>query len=143
MPPRLEHANLCVKNIDTVIQFLQTAFPEFRIRADQTDPNGTRWVHVGINETYIALNQANPGEELRGKPYSGRIGLNHLAYEIDDAGALRKRMLAAGYEESTPPNSHPHRVRVYFYDPEGNDWEFVHYLSDDPAERHDYDLPDR
>lgn len=21
--------------------------------------------------------------------------------------------------------AHPHRKRVYFYDPEGNDWEFV------------------
>jgi hypothetical protein len=31
---------------------------------------------------------------------------------------------------------------VYFYDPEGNDWEFVQYLSDDPADRNDYILPD-
>jgi hypothetical protein len=31
---------------------------------------------------------------------------------------------------------------VYFYDPEGNDWEFVEYRTDDPGKRHDYDLPD-
>ena len=54
--------------------------------------------------------------------------------------ALRKRMLAAGYEDSTVPNDHPHRRRVYFYDSEGNDWEFVEYRSDDPAERNDYEL---
>jgi hypothetical protein len=52
-------------------------------------------------------------------------------------------MLAAGYRDSTPPNAHPHRRRLYFYDPEGNDWEFVQYLSQDPAERNDYRLPDR
>ena len=45
--------------------------------------------------------------------------------------------------DSTVPNAHPHRKRVYFNDREGNDWEFVQYLSDDPADRNDYTLPDR
>ena len=27
---------------------------------------------------------------------------------------------------------------VYFRDPDGNDWEFIEYLSDDPARRNDY-----
>ena len=138
---RLEHANLCIHDIDGVIRFLQTAFPEFRIRHDATDENGTRWVHIGTDETYIALNQAKTAES-RGKPYKGRPGLNHLAYEVDDADALRSRLHAAGYQDSTVPNLHPHRKRVYFYDPDGNDWEFVQYLSKDPAQRHDYELPD-
>ena len=75
-------------------------------------------------------------------PYTGKPGLNHLGFEVDDVAALRERMLAAGYTESTVPNAHPHRTRVYFYDAEGNDWEFVEYFSDNPAERNDYDLPD-
>jgi catechol 2,3-dioxygenase-like lactoylglutathione lyase family enzyme len=70
-------------------------------------------------------------------------GVNHLAYEVDDVDALRNRMTAAGYMDSTPPNSHPYRKRLYFYDPEGNDWEFVQYLSQDPAKRNDYKVPDR
>jgi hypothetical protein len=45
---------------------------------------------------------------------------------------------AAGYEPNMHADGHPARRRVYFYDPEGNDWEFVQYLSDDPAERNDY-----
>lgn len=53
------------------------------------------------------------------------------------------RMKAAGYRDSTVPNDHPHRRRVYFYDPDGNDWEFVEYRTDEPAERNDYALPDR
>lgn len=28
MPARLEHANLCVHDIDAVVQFLLTAFPD-------------------------------------------------------------------------------------------------------------------
>ncbi len=47
-----------------------------------------------------------------------------------------------GYRDSTYPNEHPHRRRVYFYDTEGNDWEFVQYLSDTVAERNDYELLD-
>ena len=30
---------------------------------------------------------------------------------------------------------------MIFLDPAGNEWEFVEYLSDDPRERNDYDLP--
>ena len=140
MAVRLEHANLSVHDIDAAIRFLRTAFPEFRVRRDTTDPDGSRWVHVGTDETYIALNQAKArsGNASRGTP------LNHLAYEVDDVEAIRKRLRAAGYEENTRvPNSHPYRKRLYFFDSEGTEWEFVEYLSDDPARRHDYELPDR
>jgi catechol 2,3-dioxygenase-like lactoylglutathione lyase family enzyme len=75
-------------------------------------------------------------------PYSGEPGVNHLAYEVDDVESLRARLKAAGYRDSTVPNTHPHRKRVYFYDPDGNDWEFVQYFSQDPAERNDYELLD-
>lgn len=143
MAERLEHANLCVHDIDAVIRFLKTAFPHFQIRHDTIGPDGSRWVHVGTNETYIALVQAAAEEARRGTPYKGRPGLNHLAYEVDDVDALRARLRDAGYRDSTTPNSHPHRKRIYFHDPEGNDWEFVQYLSADPKQRHDYDLPDK
>ena len=88
----------------------------------------------------------NPASAKPGKPwapYTGLPGVNHLGYEVDDVEALRHRLAAAGYRDSTVENAHPHRKRVYFHDPEGNDWEFVQYLSPDPAQRHDYDLPDR
>lgn len=142
MAVRLEHANLCVRNIDGMIRFLQTAFPEFRVRGEGISNDGTRWVHVGTDETYIALGQSRlPADNWT--PYQGLPGVNHLAYEVDDVEGLRNRMTSAGYIDSTPPNAHPHRKRLYFYDPEGNDWEFVQYLSMDPAQRNDYKLPDR
>ena len=142
MAARLEHANLCTRDIEGMTRFLKTAFPEFRVRGEGISQDGTRWVHVGTDETYIALGEARLEPEKQWTPYAGMPGVNHLAYEVDDAEALRERLKAAGYKESTPPNSHPFRKRVYFYDPEGNDWEFVQYLSEDPAQRHDYKLPD-
>ncbi len=32
MTARLEHANICVSEFDEIVRFLQTAFPEFRVR---------------------------------------------------------------------------------------------------------------
>ncbi len=58
MTVRLEHANLCVRDVGAMIEFLTTVFPEFRVRADHTDADGSRWVHVGTDETYIALSEA-------------------------------------------------------------------------------------
>ena len=34
MTVRLEHANLCVRDIDGMLRFLKTAFPEFRVRGE-------------------------------------------------------------------------------------------------------------
>ncbi len=143
MAIRLEHANLTVRDIEGMIRFLQTAFPEFRVRGEGKSRDGSRWVHIGTGETYIALSPANVEPENRWSPYRGLPGVNHLGYEVDDVEALRNRLKSAGYRDSTVPNAHPHRKRVYFYDPEGNDWEFVQYLSQDPAKQHDYELPDR
>jgi catechol 2,3-dioxygenase-like lactoylglutathione lyase family enzyme len=141
MTVRLEHANFIVRDIDATIRFLRTAFPEFRIRFDGSDPKGRRWVHIGTDDTYIALTQSTVEPEQHWTPYVGLPGINHLAYEVNDVEALRERLRAAGYKDSTISNKHPYRKRVYFYDPDGNDWEFIQYLSDDPAKRHDYTLP--
>ena len=142
MSIRLEHANMHVRDIDTMVVFLKTAFPDFKIRQEGRE-SGPRWMHIGTDDTYIALNEATVNSEEVREPYSGKPGVNHLGYEVDDVNALRKRMLDAGYRDSTYPNNHPHRTRVYFYDPEGNDWEFVQYHSQDVAKRNDYGLADQ
>lgn len=141
MDIRLEHANIVVRDIDAAIRFLNAAIPRFRIRREGFDGE-RRWVHIGTDDTYIALNEATAEPAERWVPYSGKPGINHLGFEVDDVDALRERMAAAGFEDSTYPNNHPHRKRVYFHDADGNDWEFVQYFSDVPAERNDYDLPD-
>jgi catechol 2,3-dioxygenase-like lactoylglutathione lyase family enzyme len=142
MTLRLEHANLVVRDIDATLRFLQTAMPEFELRHGSRNEAGQRWVHVGTPSCYIALSSATVPSAERWKPYAGRPGVNHLAFEVDDASALRQRLRAAGYVDTTVPNEHPARKRVYFSDADGNDWEFVQYLSDDPALRNDYSQPD-
>lgn len=138
MNPRLEHANLHVRDIDATLRFVQTALPEFRLRFDGADDHGRRWVHVGTDDAYLALYEARAEAAEPWVPYSGRPGINHLAFVVDDAEAVRARLAAAGFVDSTIPTAHPARRRVYFHDADGNDWEFVQYLVDDPAQRHDY-----
>jgi len=142
MSTRLDHANLIVQDLDAMIQFLQTAFPDFSVRGGGTSPGGARWVHIGTEDTYLALSEATQDAGEPWLPYAGKPGLNHLGFEVDDTEAVRDRLRAAGYQDSTVPNAHPARRRVYFHDPEGNDWEFVQYLTDDPKQRHDYALPE-
>jgi catechol 2,3-dioxygenase-like lactoylglutathione lyase family enzyme len=142
MTIRLEHANVAVRDLDGMIRFLTTAFPDFRIRGEGAMLSGAHWVHVGNDDTYVALNQASRDAAEPWEPYGGAPGLNHLGYEVDDVEALRQRLRDAGYLESTVPNAHPHRRRVYFHDAEGNDWEFVEYASAERRLRNDYDLPD-
>lgn len=140
MTAQLEHANLIVRDIDAMTLFIQTAFPDFDIRGGGS--KGGRWLHIGNENTYLALSEATREPAETWAPYSGKPGVNHLGFVVDDVEQLRERMLAGGYRDSTVSNHHPHRKRVYFNDPEGNDWEFVQYFSADPAERNDYRLPD-
>ena len=139
---RLEHANLIVRDIEAATRFLQTAFPDFRVRREGKGWTGARWAHVGTDETYVALNEAQSEPAEQWVPYGGKPGLNHLGYEVADVDALRDRLKTAGYRDSTVPNNHPYRKRVYFHDDEGNDWEFVQYLIEDPSKRNDYEVPD-
>ncbi|MCH9003788.1 MAG: VOC family protein [Proteobacteria bacterium] len=141
MTIRLEHANMNVRNIDDTVRFLIAALPEFQIRREGHN-EGQRWMHIGTDDTYIALNESTDEPTEKWVPYAGKPGINHLGYEVDDVDAVRARLSAAGFRDSTYPNNHPHRKRVYFYDADGNDWEFVQYLSDDPKERNDYEMPD-
>ena len=70
------------------------------------------------------------------------VRLEHANLSVHDIAA--QSAPRGGIQENTRvPNAHRYRTRLYFYDPEGNEWEFVEYLSDDPAKRNDYELPDR
>ena len=139
---RLEHANLSVRDVDGVIRFPTTACPELRLRGRGASCAGHAWAHLGTEESYLSLLAASGEAAEPFVPYAGRPGLNHLGFEVSDVAAVRARLLAAGYCETTVANGHPHRTRVYFADAEGNDWEFVEYHSALPGERNDYALPD-
>ncbi|WP_108124994.1 VOC family protein [Saccharospirillum mangrovi] len=132
----LEHANLTVPDIEAATRFLQTAFPEFRIRGGG-DRTAGRWQHVGTDVTYLALQQQT---EHRADPRTPYVhdGVHHLGFVVDDVESLAQRLTQAGYRENELSEQHPARIRRYFFDNAGMEWEFVQYLSDDPAQRNAY-----
>jgi catechol 2,3-dioxygenase-like lactoylglutathione lyase family enzyme len=128
----LEHANLSVGSIDAMLKFLKAAFPECRMRGGGV-VDGVRWAHIGTDDSYVALTEV-------GRPAPDVGDLNHLGYVVDDVEAVAHRLGAAGFREGFQSPPHPYRKRRYFHDPDDREWEFVEYLSDDPAQRNDYSL---
>ncbi len=134
----LEHANITVNDLDDAIRFFQTAFPNFKVRGGGIF-EGRKWVHLGDDDTYLALNQAMAeGEEHPPLDYQ-RIGINHLGFVVEDVEALAERLFAAGYKRDYPKQVQQFRIRDYFADKDGNQYEFVQYLSELVEERNTYD----
>ena len=141
MTVQLEHANIAVGDLDEAIRFFQTAFPDFDIRGRGATDNGdwrSEWVHIGTDATYVCLNADSRPAGDRERGHKG-FGVNPLGFAVDDAQAIYDRLAGAGFKEGFQPGEHAHRRRVYFLDSDGNEYEFVEYFSDDPAERNSYD----
>ncbi len=128
----LEHIHLNVDSIAATEAFLKVAAPAFKRRGGGNAAGFGPWAHFGTENSYIALT------EVKGsKPPST---LRHIGLQVDDIEALMVRLSAAGFEpdDASALHGHPHRRRVYYIDGNGLGWEFVQYLSEDPAQRNDY-----
>lgn len=132
----LEHANITVNNIESSISFFKTAFPDFEIRGGG-ETNGRKWIHLGNKTTYIALNESVK-PELTVKDYT-KTGINHLGFVVEDVEIIAERLLTAGFKRDYPKQVEKFRIRDYFADADGNEYEFVQYLSDKIEERNFYD----
>lgn len=138
MASYLEHVNITTTDVDATIRFLQTAMPEWQVRGEGPGSNNCRrWVHLGTETTYIAIEDR--GAQGKG-PHEAYLhqGHNHSGFVVQDVKAVRDRMSAAGYRIGQENLNHPHRSRIYFYDHDDMEWEFVQYHSQDPSERNDY-----
>jgi catechol 2,3-dioxygenase-like lactoylglutathione lyase family enzyme len=124
--------------MDQAVRFLTTALPDFQVRGGGESAGGSRWLHIGTEDTYIALNERASAAKDAKNTSSGPI--KHLGFVVDDADALEQRLTDAGYRQGAIAQPHPHRKRVYFLDNDGGEWEFVQYLSDEPGQRNDYAL---
>lgn len=137
---RFEHANLVVADIAATLDFILTAFPDWRVRGGgEMEWHGKprRWLHVGDDDTYITLNDDGEGEN---RDLTGHApGLAHLGFVVDDLDGVIERLEAKGHEIDIEGPKHPFRRNVYFLDSAGFQFEFVQYLSDDVTERNRYD----
>lgn len=137
--PRLEHTNLVVTAIDPTLDFLQAAFPEWRLRGEGRDHwkgMPRRWVHFGDDDSYITLNDFGRGRQR--DLASAEPGLAHIGFEVPSLDDLISRLKEAGHAPHHWGEDHPHRKNVYYIDNEGLEFEFVEYLTDDPLKKNLY-----
>lgn len=133
----IEHLNLTVNNIDESVHFFQTAFPNFKIRGG--DKNLKEWLHIGDDYTYIAIEQTKSKTKDKTQKNYDKIGVNHLAYVVQNIDKITERLEKNGYKRSYPKSIEKFRIRDYFFDADGNEFEFVEYLSDVIEERNMFD----
>lgn len=141
MEPYLEHLNLTVVDVDRTIRFLQTAMPQLEVRGGGTGEKCKRWAHVGTGATYIALEDRGAEGIGPHQPYV-HPGLNHIGFVVGDVEKVRGRLLAAGYKSGKDEMGHSQRKRIYFYDDDDNEFEFIEYLSSVSAKRNEYEAND-
>lgn len=131
----LEHANITVNDLQEAIKFFQIAFPHFKIRGRGNDMR--EWVHLGDDDTYIAINQATQTDLKIDKNYDA-IGINHLGFVVPNVEEIANNLLSNGYKRDFPKEVEQFRIRDYFADADGNQFEFIQYLSDTPEEKNSY-----
>jgi catechol 2,3-dioxygenase-like lactoylglutathione lyase family enzyme len=136
---RLEHVNLVVKDIQPSLEFILTAFPNWIIRGEgQGERAGQprNWLHVGDDDYYLTLND---GAQGAARDHNGTTpGLAHLGFVVEDLEALMTRLNAKGYNIDIIGRDHPHRKSVYYIDPNGFQFEFMEYLSEEPKLKNQY-----
>lgn len=131
----LEHANITVNDLQEAVKFFQTAFPHFKIRGGGNTMR--EWVHLGDDDTYLAINQVKLSDIKVDKDYD-KIGINHLGFVVKNVEEVANNLLKNGYKRDFPKEIEQFRIRDYFADADGNQYEFIQYLSDNPEEKNSY-----
>ena len=136
---RLEHVNLVVNEMDATLDFIQTAFPDWKVRGKGENEwygKQRHWLHVGTDDYYLTLNEGGKGHNRDLKGHAP--GLAHIGFCVDDVDGISARLQSNGYEIATIGADHPYRRTIYFIDPAGFEFEFIQYLSQAPEERNMY-----
>lgn len=122
---KLEHVNITVPDPKATAATLCDLFG-WHVRWEGAAMDDGYTVHVGDDDSYLALYA--PAKELTplGNTYSRVGGLNHVGVVVDDIQAVEKGVKAAGYVPHNHGDYEP-GVRFYFDGPDGIEFEVVQY----------------
>ena len=122
---RLEHVNITVADPKASAAVLQDIFG-WHIRWEGAAMGDGYAVHVGDDESYLAL--YSPGKALADGPVSYGItgGMNHIGVTVDNLTAVEAKVKAAGFATHSHADYEP-GTRFYFDGPDGVEYEVVSY----------------
>jgi hypothetical protein len=137
--PFVEHINATVQDIDLAVRFITTALPEWRVRGGGTlDWYGKtiRWLHVGSDAHYIALQSGGdgPGPDWR----SSATGIKHVGIVVHSVHEVVDRLTSEGFEFDHWGGQTEHRHSAYFMLSNDFQLEFVEYKTPDAGLRNRY-----
>lgn len=125
---RLEHTNITVSDPKGTAAWLGDVFG-WDIRWEGPGMQTGYTVHIGTDDSYVALfsyGDAKPGQE---ESYRTVGGLNHIAIFIEDPiDEVETRVRKAGFTPRSHADYEPGR-RFYFHDGDGIEWEVASHQS--------------
>ena len=121
----LEHVNVTVSNPEKTAQLLCDLFG-WHIRWQGDSAIGGRSVHVGRDDSYLALYTDSKMRDNGTNTYATRGGLSHIGVLVDDFEETERRVLAAGFQTHDHADYEPGR-RFYFNDHDDIEYEVVNY----------------
>ena len=122
---QLEHANVTVRDPEKTAAMLCRLF-DWHVRWEGPSLMGGRTVHVGTDDSYLAL--YTPGDPDEPVSRDRVAGLQHLGIVVDDLDEIESRVRAEGIEPHTFMDYEPGR-RFYFDDDNQLEFEVVSYAS--------------
>ena len=121
----LEHVNVTVSDPVKTAGMLCDLFG-WHIRWQGKAIHGGTSVHVGSNDTYIAVYSGGSQSDPAAESYTTRGGLNHIGIVVADLDSAEARVIEAGYKPHSHADYEPGR-RFYFHDNDGIEFEVVSY----------------
>ena len=121
----LEHVNVTVSDPLKTARMLCGLF-NWKIRWQGDSIHDGLTVHVGGDDSYVAV-YAHPDQEAPPREsYWTKGGLNHIGVVVDDLDGIEARVKAAGFTPTNHGDYEPGR-RFYFHDHDGVEFEIVSY----------------
>lgn len=121
----LEHVNVTVSDTRKSAELLCKLF-DWRIRWEGDSIHGGHTIHVGSDDSYIALYSGIKPTTSNEVTYDMIGGLNHIAVVVDDIDVIEKRVAEAGLTPHAHADYEPGK-RFYFDDGDNIEFEVVSY----------------
>lgn len=123
--PRIEHVNVTVRDPQRMAALMEKLFG-WHIRWEGPALNDGYTIHVGSDDSYLALYRRRRHDEVSDEDFRKGRPLNHVGIEVDDIDAVEKRVIDSGLLPFNHANYEPGR-RFYFLDFDGTEYEVVSY----------------
>lgn len=122
---RLEHVNMTVSDPKKTADWIGRVFG-WKVRWEGPGMQTGYTVHIGEDDTYVALFTYPDASKPKDESYHTKGGLNHWAVVVDDLDDVETRVKAEGFTPKSHADYEPGR-RFYFDDHDGIEVEVVQY----------------